>query len=465
MPEAFDQIFVASRAVVAGVERPAVVGVRAGTIAAVGTLDAHADWSGERIRLADDEVLVPGIVDTHVHVNEPGRTDWEGFASATSAALSGGTTTLLDMPLNSLPPTTTLQALRVKQDAARGQCFMDVGFWGGAVPGNLDQLGPLHDAGVFGFKCFLIDSGVPEFAPLSSSELVQYMQRVAELGALMIVHAEDPDVIAAAPQARGRQYSDFVASRPDSSEVSAIRTVIEAVRRTGARAHILHLSSAAALDELRAAKAEGLPLTVETCPHYLTFAAETIRDGSTAHKCCPPIRGESNRDELWEGLSDGTIDMVVSDHSPCTVDLKQLDSGDLGTAWGGVASVEVALRAVWTGARERGIELARVVDWMSTRPAAVVGLTEQGGIDVGRRADLVAFAPEESLTVDARRLHHKNKLTAYDGITLRGAARRTWLGGREASTAHAAGRFLVRSDTPAPTHIATSREHDPKETP
>lgn len=464
MPEAFDQIFIASRAVVAGVERPAVVGVRAGTIAAVGAPGADADWRGDRIRLADDEVLLPGMVDTHVHVNEPGRTDWEGFASATSAALAGGTTTLLDMPLNSLPPTTTVQALRLKQDAARGQCFMDVGFWGGAVPGNLDQLRPLHEAGVFGFKCFLIDSGVPEFPPLSSGELVQYMERTAELGALMIVHAEDPEEIAAAPRAHGRRYADFVASRPDSSEVSAIRTVIEAVRRTGARAHILHLSSAAALDELRAAKAEGLPLSVETCPHYLTFAAETIRDGSTAHKCCPPIRGEANRDALWAGLADGTIDIVVSDHSPCTVDLKQLESGDLGTAWGGVASVEIALRAVWTGAHERGIELARVVDWMSTRPAAVAGLVEQGDIDVGRRADLVAFAPEETTTVDARRLHHKNKVTAYDGITLRGAARRVWLGGRQASAERADGRFLLRPDTPAPMGIDTTDEHDLEET-
>ena len=446
MPQqVFDQIFSASRAVIAGVERPAAIGVRDGVIAAISDVEAPDDWSGQRIRLAADEVLLPGMVDTHVHVNEPGRTDWEGFASATRAALTGGTTTLLDMPLNSLPPTTTLKALRIKQDAARGQCFMNVGFWGGAVPGNLDQLPPLHEAGVFGFKCFLIDSGVPEFPPLSAAELHVYMQRIADLGALMIVHAEDPDVIAAAPAASGPRYTDFLASRPDASEVSAIRTVIEAVRATGARAHILHLSSATALDELRAAKAEGLPITVETCPHYLTFAAETIRDGSTTHKCCPPIRGEANRDQLWQGLIDGTIDIIVSDHSPCTVDLKQLGSGDLGTAWGGVASVEVALRAVWTGARERGIELAQVVDWMSTRPAAIAGLDQQGVIQVGRRADLVAFAPDASTTIDARMLQHKNKLTAYDGITLRGAARRTWLAGHKADATQAGGQLLVHN--------------------
>lgn len=441
----FDRILVAARAVVDGREQPAAVGIRDGVIAQIVSGGAPADWTGERIELGDDEVLLPGMVDTHVHVNEPGRTDWEGFESATSAALTGGTTTLLDMPLNSLPPTTTVDALQIKQDAASGQCRMDVGFWGGAIPGNIEDLKPLHEAGVFGFKCFLIDSGVPEFPPLSPDELVAYMERLEELGALMIVHAEDPDIIAAAPQRGGRKYSDFVASRPDASEVSAISTVIDAVRRTGARAHILHLSSAAALPQLRAAKAEGLPITVETCPHYLTFAAETIRDGSTAHKCCPPIRGDANRALLWEALQDGTIDIVVSDHSPCTIDLKQLESGDLGTAWGGVASVEVALRAVWSGARERGIDLAQVVEWMSTRSAAIVGMSDRGAIEVGRRADLVSFAPEDTGTIDAQQLHHKNKLTAYDGVTLHGAARRVWLAGQETSTARADGSFTTRS--------------------
>lgn len=440
----FDRIFVAERAIVDGREQAVAIGVRSGVIEAVELGGARIDWSGERIELASDEVLLPGMVDTHVHVNEPGRTDWEGFASATSAALTGGTTTLLDMPLNSLPPTTTVEALRIKQDAARDQCRMDVGFWGGAIPGNIEDLRPLHEAGVFGFKCFLIDSGVPEFPPLSPDELVAYMERLADLGALMIVHAEDPDVIASAPQQGGRKYSDFLASRPDASEVSAIGTVIDAVRRTGARAHILHLSSAAALPQLRAAKAEGLPITVETCPHYLTFAAETIRDGSTAHKCCPPIRGESNRTKLWEALLDGTIDIVVSDHSPCTIDLKQLESGDLGTAWGGVASVEVALRAVWTGARERGISLAQVVEWMSTRPAKIADVQGKGAIELGGLADLVIFAPDETVTIDAHQLHHKNKLTAYDGVTLRGAARRVWLHGEEADIAGAAGHFIER---------------------
>lgn len=424
---------------------PVSVGVRDGRIARIGPYDAG--WAADQtIDLAPDEVLIPGAVDTHVHVNEPGRTDWEGFTTATRAALTGGTTSIIDMPLNSLPSTVTVDALRTKQDAATGQCYVDVGFWGGAIPGNLDDLEKLDSAGVFGFKCFLVDSGVPEFPPLSTAELHTYLARTAQLGTLLIVHAEDGDELAKAPAAQGPRYTDFTASRPDSSEVTAIEHVIAAVRATGGPAHILHLSSAAALPAIRAAKAEGLPITVETCPHYLTFAAETIRDGSTAHKCCPPIRSDANRDALWEALGDGTIDLVVSDHSPCTVDLKLLDSGDLGTAWGGVASVQLALAAVWTEARRRGYALSDVVRWMSTSPAALIGLSGKGAIEVGRDADLVAFAPEESYTVHAAQLQHKNKLTAYEGASLSGVARRVWLRGAPATTRRADGQFLIRGE-------------------
>ncbi|KYH44929.1 allantoinase [Branchiibius sp. NY16-3462-2] len=424
---------------------PVSVAVQDGRIAQVGPFDA--DWAAtETVELGADEVLIPGGVDTHVHVNEPGRTDWEGFTTATRAALSGGTTSIIDMPLNSLPSTVTVDALHTKQDAASGQCYVNVGFWGGAIPGNLDDLEKLDSAGVFGFKCFLVDSGVPEFPPLSTAEFTTYLARTAELGALMIVHAEDGDELAKAPVAQGPRYTDFTASRPDASEVTAIRTVIEAVRATGGRAHILHLSSAAALPEIRAAKAEGLPLTVETCPHYLTFAAETIRDGSTAHKCCPPIRSDANRDALWEALADGTIDIVVSDHSPCTVDLKLVESGDLGAAWGGVASVQLALAAVWTEAQRRGFALTDVVRWMSTSPAALVGLAGKGAIEVGRDADLVAWAPAQSYTVHAADLQHKNKLTAYEGVSLSGVARRVWLRGAPATIERPDGQFLIRGE-------------------
>ena len=424
---------------------PVSVAVLDRRIAEIGPYDAPWD-AREIVELGADEVLIPGGVDTHVHVNEPGRTDWEGFTTATRAALSGGTTSIIDMPLNSLPSTVTVDALRTKQDAATGQCYVNVGFWGGAIPGNLDDLEKLDSAGVFGFKCFLVDSGVPEFPPLSTAEFTTYLARTAELGALMIVHAEDGDELAKAPAAQGPRYTDFTASRPDASEVTAIRTVIEAVRATRGRAHILHLSSAAALPEIRAAKAEGLPLTVETCPHYLTFAAETIRDGSTAHKCCPPIRSDANRDALWEALADGTIDIVVSDHSPCTVDLKLIESGDLGAAWGGVASVQLALGAVWTEAQRRGFALTDVVRWMSTSPAALVGLTGKGAIEVGRDADLVAWAPEQSYTVHAAELQHKNKLTAYEGVSLSGVARRVWLRGALATTERPDGQFLIRGE-------------------
>ncbi|AKU19313.1 allantoicase [Luteipulveratus mongoliensis] len=432
-----DLIVRADRAVIDGAERAAAVGVRDGEIVAIGEVDAPWTAPSDE-RLGEDEVLLPGMVDTHVHVNDPGRTEWEGFETATRAALRGGATTIIDMPLNSLPPTTTVEALDAKRAAAQGNCFVDVGFWGGAIPGNLDDLLPLYDEGVFGFKCFLIDSGVPEFPPLSAAELDTYLRRTALLGALLIVHAEDETTIT---EAHGPAYADFVASRPDASEVTAIERVIDAVRRSGGRAHILHLSSAQALPAIRAAKAEGLPITVETCPHYLTFAAETIRDESTAHKCCPPIRSEANRSQLWEALADGTIDCIVSDHSPCTVDLK---TPDFGTAWGGVASVQLALAAVWTEARQRGHSLAAVARWMSEKPSALVGLASKGSIEVGRNADLVAFAPDETITVDAATLEHKNKLTAYQDLTLTGVARRTWLRGVPATTERPIGQFLTR---------------------
>lgn len=446
MAPQFDLVVSAQRAVIDHRERAAVIGVRDGRIAAIGEPgEQTADWTGaERVELADDEVLIPGFVDTHVHVNEPGRTDWEGFASATKGALRAGTTTIVDMPLNSLPPTTTVAALAEKQAAAQGQCFVDVGFWGGAIPGNIDDLLPLYDEGVFGFKCFLIDSGVPEFPPLSAQELRDDLRRTALIGALMIVHAERADEIDAAPHVAGPAYSDFLASRPDASEVEAIRIVIDAMRATGARGHILHLSSGAALPLIRSAKAEGLPLTVETCPHYLSFTAEAIVDGSTAHKCCPPIRSSANQELLWQGLADGTIDCIVSDHSPSTVDLK---TPDFATAWGGVASVQVSPTAVWSAARERGHTLAQVSRWMSERPAQIVGLERKGAIRVGADADLVIYAPDEPLHVDAELLEHKNRITAYQDLDLTGRARRVWLRGNEIDTDRPQGRFLTRGDS------------------
>ena len=418
--------------------RAAAVHTEGGRITAVAEFD---DAPVGAATLADDEVLLPGLVDSHVHVNEPGRTHWEGFASATRAAIAGGVTTIVDMPLNSVPPTTSVDALHVKRKTAKGQVAADVAFWGGAVPGNADQLRPLLAAGVVGVKCFLLDSGVPEFPPLDDVGLRTALTELAAVDGLLIAHAEDADVIAAAPQPCGPSYAGFLASRPGKAEETAIGALVAAARDTGARVHVVHLADADALPLLRRARADGVRITVETCPHYLTFAAEAVPDGATSFKCCPPIREARHREALWAALVAGDIDLVVSDHSPCTPDLKRLDDGDFGAAWGGIASLQVALPAVWTGARARGIGLDQVVQWMATAPARLAGLSGKGSIAAGNDADLVAFAPDQEWTVGD--LHHRNQVTPYSGRPLVGVVRRTWLRG-EAADGSPVGRLLER---------------------
>lgn len=431
----------ARRAVVGGEERSVAVGIRDGRIVAVAAYDELE--APDVVELAADEVLLPGLVDTHVHVNEPGRTEWEGFASATRAAAAGGVTTILDMPLNSIPPTTTVGALEVKQAAAQGQCFVDVGFWGGAVPGNVADLARLHEAGVFGFKCFLLDSGVEEFPHLAPPDFATAMAETARLGALMVVHAEDGEAIREC--AHATSYDAFLASRPAAAEARAIALVLDTARATGARAHVVHLSASDAVPALRAARAAGVDVSVETCPHYLHFESGSIPDGATELKCCPPIRDAANRDALWAALGRGDIDIVVSDHSPCTADLKRRDSGDFAEAWGGIASLQLGLPVVWTTARERGVPLADVVGWMATAPARRMGLTGKGEIAAGADADLCVFAPDESWVVDPARLHHKNPVSPYAGRTLTGTVRRTWLRGRPVDLADGPrGRLLRR---------------------
>lgn len=426
------------RVVLPAGERAAAVHCEDGRITAVTSFD---DAPGAAVTLPDDEVLLPGLVDSHVHVNEPGRTEWEGFASATRAAIAGGITTIVDMPLNSVPATTTLEALHVKREVANGQVAADVAFWGGAVPGNVDQLRPMHEAGVVGFKCFLLDSGVPEFPPLDDAGLRAALTELARFDGLLIAHAEDPDVIAAAPEPSGPSYAGFLASRPGAAEETAIGRLVAAARDTGARAHVVHLADADALPILRRARAEGVRITVETCPHYLTFAAEDVPDGATAYKCCPPIREARHREALWAALDGGDVDLVVSDHSPCTPELKRLDAGDFGAAWGGIASLQVSLPVVWSGARARGVDLAQVVRWMAEAPARLAGLPGKGAIAVGKDADLVAFAPEERWTVGD--LEHRNPVTPYAGRDLRGVVRRTWLRGEPAGGSPV-GRLLDR---------------------
>jgi allantoinase len=416
-----DVVLRSRRTVTADGERPAAVVVRDGRIAAIEDYDSAAgvdlgDWA-----------LMPGLVDTHVHVNEPGRTEWEGFATATRAAAAGGVTTVIDMPLNAIPPTVDLPSLRLKQAAAAGQCYVDVGFWGGAVPGNAGRLPGLHAAGVFGFKAFLIDSGVPEFPPLSASQLAEAL---AAVDALFIVHAEDAALIE--PIDRAGSFAEFAASRPAASEVSAIATVIEAARRTGARAHILHLAAGDALPLIAAAQRDGVRITAETCPHYLTLDAAQIPDTATEYKCCPPIRDRAHQDALWQGLADGVISCVVSDHSPCTPALK---AGDFASAWGGIASVQLALPVMWTAARARGFTLSDLVRWQARNTADLAGLPAKGRIEVGADADLVAFDTEASFTVDAAALAHRHAITPYHRRPLHGVVRRVWLRGRPAGEA------------------------------
>jgi allantoinase len=422
---------------------PRTVAVRDGRVVVVA--DGRVDLDAVRtVELADDEVLVPGLVDTHVHVNEPGRTEWEGFETATRAAAAGGVTTILDMPLNSVPATVDVAALHVKQAAARGRCHVDVGFWGGAVPASLGHLAELHEAGVFGFKCFLLDSGVPEFPPLSAPQLEQAMTEVAAFDGLLVVHAEDGPTIEAAPSVPGRHYADFLRGRPPRSEHLAVRQVVEAARRTGARAHVVHLSSAGSVPVLRAARAEGVRVTAETCPHYLALSAEDVPDGQTQFKCCPPIRDLRNQDLLWEALVEGVVDQVVTDHSPSAPALKSLGSGDFATAWGGISGLQLGLAATWTEARRRGVSLEQVLGWMSAAPARLVGLTGAGAIAVGDPADLVVLAPDESFVVDPATLAHRHPLTPYAGRTLTGVVRRTYLRGRPVTGSAPSGRLLAR---------------------
>lgn len=413
---------------------PASVHICDGKIAELREWD---DVSGSSTVIdAGESVVMPGNVDAHVHVNEPGRTEWEGYETATRAAAAGGVTTIVDMPLNTIPPTTTLVGFEEKIAAADGKCTVDVAFWGGVVPGNTADLEPLVERGVRGFKCFLIHSGVDEFPHVTEADLQIAMPELARLGSVLLVHAEVAgpiDAAAASLSVRDpRAYDTFLHSRPREAENDAIAMMIRLCRETGCRVHIVHLSSSDALPMLRAAKAEGLPITAETCPHYLTFAAEEVADGATQFKCCPPVRERENREILWEGLRDGTIDMVVSDHSPCTPALKLQDSGDFMDAWGGIAALQFGLPVMWTNLRFRGFGLEDLTRLMSLMPARLAGLNDRKGkIAVGYDADVIIWNPEKEFKVVPEIILHRHKLTPYSGMQLLGQIERAFVRGKQ----------------------------------
>jgi allantoinase len=428
-------------------ERPAAIHVDrvAGKIIAVTetaaappgieTLDAGSLW------------VLPGLVDTHVHINDPGRTSWEGFDTATRAAAAGGVTTLVDMPLNSVPPTTTLEGLQAKVRALEAQAFVDVGLCGGLVPANArGGLAELFAEGVLAFKCFLAESGVDEFSHVQESELRAGMVELARVGAPLFVHAELPAPLDEGAKAAlgldARRYATYLASRPRRAEDAAVDLVLRLAGETGARAHVVHLSSSDALSLFRAAREGRIDLTVETCPHYLTFASEEIPDGATEYKCAPPIREANNREKLWDALREGLVDQIVTDHSPSTVELKCSGSGDFMKAWGGISSLQLGLAAIWTEARGRGRSVRDVVEWMSAAPARLVGLQgTKGAIVAGADADIVFWDPDADFTVDAAELEHRNKLTPYHGRTLKGSVVRTMLRGE---TVYERGSGFVR---------------------
>ncbi len=406
---------------------PATVVIADGRIADVVVGDAGSLL----VQDVGDSAVSPGIVDTHVHMNEPGRTEWEGFAHGTRAAAAGGVTTIIDMPLNSIPVTIDAEALRVKVAASEAQRWVDVGFWGGVVPHNVPDLIGLAEGGALGCKTFLSPSGIDEFPNTTRADLQKAMPILRDCGLPLLVHAE-LELGASVNEPDRRKYQHYLQSRPRLWEDEAIKLVVELVRASGCHAHIVHLSSSSSLETLRRAKEDGLPITAETCPHYLCLDAAQIPDGATQFKCAPPIREYENRELLWRGLFDGVIDFVVTDHSPCTPALKRMDLGEFDLAWGGIASLSMGLAAVWTEASKRGATLAQLARWMSAGPASLAGLRQKGRIARGYDADLVVWDPARAFDVTEEKLHTRHKLSPYLKRRLLGEVRQTFVRGQSA---------------------------------
>jgi len=458
--------------------KPASILIMNGKIEAVGSYSEPFDETPSTD--FGNQLILPGIVDTHAHINEPGRTEWEGFQTATWAAAAGGVTTVIDMPLNSIPATTSAEALRIKGETAESQCSIDYGFWGGVIPGNHSELKSMIHAGVMGFKCFLIDSGVPEFPATDEAVLRKIMPILAAAGLPLIVHAElctsqtmiatssphppqapperEPTHLIHASHAAQTSYATYLSSRPAQWEVAAIRMMIGLSEETGCRVHIVHLSAAGALGDIRQAKARGTPITVETCPHYLTFTAEEIPDGATLFKCAPPIRERENRERLWQGLESGIIDCIVSDHSPCTPILKELKTGDFEKAWGGISGIQFSLPAVWTEMKNRGIPISRLTTWMSKNPALLAGLSKRkGALQPGFDADFIVFDPEAKQVFNSSpgsnsgsgsgltQIYHRHRPSPYEGHHFYGTVLKTFV----------RGNLIYDAITPAATNAST----------
>ncbi len=421
------QAFVSSRVVTPEGVRPAAVIVEHGRIEAVREADDLPH--GAVLHAFGDRVILPGLVDSHVHINEPGRTEWEGFATATRAAAAGGYTTLVDMPLNCLPETTTVAALEEKRLAAAGQCRVDWAAWGGLTDHNHEHIAALAAAGVAGYKCFLVDPGiVPGLAMIGPQQLEAAAPVLARTGLPLLVHAELGDYLYTGGDGNDwQQYATYLRSRPDEAELAAIRMLIGLCRKYLFRLHIVHLATALALEDLARARAEGLPITVETCPHYLHLVAEQISDGATHFKCAPPIRSRKNRDALWQGLRDGIIDLIATDHSPCPPSMKQ---GNFRQSWGGIASLSVAVSVIWTEMCQRGLPLEDLVRWMSSNPAKLAGLQKhKGAIAAGYDADLVVFDPDAEFTLKSEDLHYRHPVSPYLGEKLQGKVQATFVRG------------------------------------
>jgi allantoinase len=427
------QAFISRRVVTGGEVRPAAILVEGEQIRAV-VPPEQTPVGVEAHDFGDTEIL-PGLVDSHLHINEPGRTDWEGFSAATRAAAAGGYTMLVDMPLNCLPATTNVAALETKREAARGKCRVDWAAWGGVVKDNQDDIEALAAAGALGFKCFLIHPGIDGFTMVSEEDLRAALPHLVRTGLPLLVHAELAAPVDAATQrlanADWKAYATYLQSRPDEAELSAIRMMLSLCREYHFRLHIVHLSTSRALPELQAARSEGLAVSVETCPHYLHLAAETISNGATLCKCAPPIRSRENREALWQGLKDGVIDLVATDHSPCPPVMKRVEEGNFKTAWGGISSLSVALPVMWTEAKARGFGLTDIVRWMAEGPAQLAGCdARKGRIAAGYDADLVVFDPEAEFQVTPELLHFRHPQSPYLGETLRGVVKATYLRGR-----------------------------------